>query len=55
MRLLISMVIVNRIAYLRGLALHGANLTFSVSINGSTGIQKVKVVVDPREHISMQL
>ena len=45
----------NRIAYLRGLALHGAKLTFSVSINGSTGIQKVKVVVDPREHIPMQL
>ena len=49
------MVVVNRITYLRGLAQHGAKLTFSVSINGSTGIQKVKVVVDHSEHITMQV
>ena len=52
---IISMVVANRIAYLRCLAQHGAKLTFSVSINENTGIQKVKVVVDPSQHIAMQL
>ena len=47
------MVVLNRIAYLRGLAQYGARLTFSVSVNASTGIQKIKVIVDPSGQIPL--
>jgi len=41
------MVVLNRIAYLRGLAQFGAKFIFSVSVNPETGVQKIKVVIDP--------
>ena len=41
------MVVLNRIAYLRGLAQFGAKFIFSVSVNPVTGVQKIKVVIDP--------
>ena len=41
------MVVLNRIAYLRSLAQFGAKFVFSVSVNPVTGVQKIKVVVDP--------
>ena len=41
------MVVLNRIAYLRELAGHGAKLLFTISVNPSTGVQKFKVLCDP--------
>ena len=40
------MVVLNRVAYLRNLEQYGAKLTFSVSVNPATGVQKFKVVID---------
>lgn len=45
------MAIVNRIAFLRQLALHGAKLTITVSANATTLVEKVKVDVSPSTSI----
>ena len=45
------MVVSNRIAYLRNLLQHGAKLTFTASVNPSTGMQKFKIIVDPSTHV----
>eukprot|EP00933_Yihiella_yeosuensis_P010717 TRINITY_DN11752_c1_g2_i1.p1 TRINITY_DN11752_c1_g2~~TRINITY_DN11752_c1_g2_i1.p1 ORF type:complete len:285 (-),score=44.71 TRINITY_DN11752_c1_g2_i1:172-1026(-) len=48
------MVVKNRIAYLKGCLSHGAKLVASVTSNPKTGIQKVKIVVDPSTRIEPQ-
>jgi hypothetical protein len=48
------MVVLNRISYLRGLAQNGAKLLITLSANAQTGVQKVKVLVDPKQRSSNQ-
>ena len=48
------MVVLNRVAYLRNLAQCGAKLTFSVSVNPATGVQKFKVVIDTSVQIPIE-
>ena len=45
------MVVLNRISFLRRLAEFGAKCVFSVSVNPATGMQKIKVNVDPSVQI----
>ena len=48
------MVVQNRISFLRGLAHSGAKLTFVVTVNPSTGVQKVKILADPSCQIPLE-
>ena len=41
------MVVIARIAYLRGLVLHGCKLTASLTVNSTTLVQKVKIIMQP--------
>ena len=45
------MVVLNRISFLRRLAELGAQCVFTVSVNSATGVQKVKVNINPSVRI----
>ena len=50
----VLMVVLNRVAYLRNLAQHGAKMTFSVSVNPATGVQQFKVFIDTSIQIPIE-